>query len=196
MRRNHKDFWSDFHDHFGPRGPKNFHKFFESIFSDFMGRGRRAERGDVRYLILDALLDRPRHGYDIMRAIEDKSAGTYRPSPGVIYPTLQMLEEIGCVTSHEEGGKRIYTITEEGRKDLEAHRQKVDDSYDRMGDDFRLIFEVWRRETGHLIDLIRDLMRDFRRAARRNLLNRDKMQKVTEILRKAVENIEKVFFNE
>lgn len=55
----------------------------------------RAERGEIRYLVLDAIKERPRHGYEIIQHIEERAGGTYRPSPGVIYPTLQMLEELG-----------------------------------------------------------------------------------------------------
>src|SRR5499427_9939410 len=61
----------------------------------FGGPPPRAERGGVRYLVLDTLAERPRHGYEIIQAIEERSGGAYRPSPGVVYPTLQMLEELG-----------------------------------------------------------------------------------------------------
>jgi DNA-binding PadR family transcriptional regulator len=65
------------------------------------------------------LKDKPRHGYDIIREIEEISYGFYKPSPGVIYPTLQMLQEMGYVSSTEQEGKRVYSITEEGLKFLD-----------------------------------------------------------------------------
>jgi DNA-binding PadR family transcriptional regulator len=76
------------------------------------------QRGDLKYVILDLLKDKPRHGYDIIRELEEQSYGFYKPSPGVIYPTLQMLEEMGYASSTEQEGKKIYSITEEGLKFL------------------------------------------------------------------------------
>jgi DNA-binding PadR family transcriptional regulator len=75
-------------------------------------------RGDFKYLLLDALKDRPMHGYEIMKVMNDKYGGFYTPSPGLVYPTLQMLEDLGHVTSKTENGKKIYSITEEGVKFL------------------------------------------------------------------------------
>ena len=79
-------------------------------------RGGRARRGDVKFFILDVLSSGPRHGYDIIAALEQKSGGRYRPSPGSVYPTLQLLEDGGFVTSAEKDGKRVYTITDAGRE--------------------------------------------------------------------------------
>jgi DNA-binding PadR family transcriptional regulator len=72
------------------------------------------QKGDLKYILLDLIKDKPRHGYEIIREIENQSSGFYKPSPGVIYPTLQMLEEMGYTKSSEEEGKKTYTITEEG----------------------------------------------------------------------------------
>src|SRR5205085_250597 len=74
-------------------------------------RAPRADRGVVRYLILDAVVEIARHGYEIMAAIETKSRNAYRPSPGVVYPTLQMLEELGHVRVTTKEDKKIYAIT-------------------------------------------------------------------------------------
>jgi DNA-binding PadR family transcriptional regulator len=84
------------------------------------GGGGRARRGDMKFLILTVLADGPRHGYDIIAALEEKSNGRYRPSPGSVYPTLTMLEEGGFVTGEQADGKRIFTITEAGRAMLAA----------------------------------------------------------------------------
>jgi DNA-binding PadR family transcriptional regulator len=72
------------------------------------------QKGDLKYVILELLKDRPRHGYDIIRELEEESYGFYKPSPGVIYPTLQMLQEMGYAASTEQEGKKIYSITQEG----------------------------------------------------------------------------------
>jgi DNA-binding PadR family transcriptional regulator len=77
-------------------------------------RGSSFQKGDLKYILLDLIKDKPRHGYDIIRELEERSYGFYRPSPGVIYPTLQMLEEMGYASSTEQEGKKVYSITEEG----------------------------------------------------------------------------------
>jgi DNA-binding PadR family transcriptional regulator len=84
------------------------------------GEGWRARRGDVKFFILEVLTTGPRHGYDIIAALEEKSGGRYRPSPGSVYPTLQLLEDGGFVTSAEADGKRVYTITDPGRELLKT----------------------------------------------------------------------------
>lgn len=78
----------------------------------------RVRRGDMKYLLLHILKEGPRHGYEIIGHLEGKFRG-YRPSPGSVYPTLQMLEEGGYVTSEQIDGKKVYTITDEGRKLIE-----------------------------------------------------------------------------
>jgi DNA-binding PadR family transcriptional regulator len=81
-------------------------------------RGSSFQKGDLKYVILDLIKDTPRHGYDIIRELEEQSHGLYKPSPGVIYPTLQMLEEMGYASSTEEEGKKVYAITGEGQEFL------------------------------------------------------------------------------
>jgi DNA-binding PadR family transcriptional regulator len=86
---------------------------------DMMGGwrgGGRARRGDIKFLILQVLAEGPRHGYDIIVELENKSNGRYRPSPGSVYPTLTLLEEGGYITGDAAEGKRIFTITERGRE--------------------------------------------------------------------------------
>jgi DNA-binding PadR family transcriptional regulator len=85
-------------------------------------RGTSFQKGDLKYIILDLIKDKPRHGYDIIRELEERSYGFYKPSPGVIYPTLQMLEEMGYASSAEQEGKKVYSITEDGLKFLAKKR--------------------------------------------------------------------------
>ncbi len=96
--------------------------------------GRRARRGDVKFLILEVLAERPRHGYDIMQAMGERQGGAYRPSPGSVYPTLQMLEDGGFVTSEQVDGKRIYTITDAGRTLLTERESEAQDAGDDEAD--------------------------------------------------------------
>lgn len=76
--------------------------------------GQYARRGDIGPLVLQVLKEKPMHGYEIMRQLEDKSHGLWRPSPGSIYPTLQMLEEQELVKSREVDGKKVYQLTKKG----------------------------------------------------------------------------------
>jgi DNA-binding PadR family transcriptional regulator len=82
----------------------------------FQGPRRKSsfQKGDLKYILLGLIKDKPRHGYDVISELEEQSYGFYKPSPGVIYPTLQMLEEMGYTRSSEEEGKKVYSITEEG----------------------------------------------------------------------------------
>jgi DNA-binding PadR family transcriptional regulator len=90
------------------------------------GLGRFFAHGDLRLVILHLIAEKPRHGYEIIKAIEEQVGGAYSPSPGVIYPTLTLLEELGHVTvSTGDGAKKLHTITAEGRSYLEAYRPAV-----------------------------------------------------------------------
>ena len=83
------------------------------------GRGGRARRGDVRAAILALLAERPMHGYEMIQELEQRTGGVWRPSPGSIYPALQLLEESGLITGNDDNGKRLFTLTDEGRAELE-----------------------------------------------------------------------------
>lgn len=97
------------------------------------GRGRPFGRGDLKYVILELIAEQPRHGYDVIRALGDRFHGFYTPSAGAVYPILQLLEDQGYVTSQEVDGKRIYTITDEGRRFLEERGDALDDLRSRVG---------------------------------------------------------------
>src|SRR6476661_9381534 len=81
------------------------------------GRPRRGrmQRGDIRTALLAVLAEEPGHGYDVIQRLEEKTAGAWRPSPGSVYPTLQLLEDEGLVRSVERDGKRVYAISQAGR---------------------------------------------------------------------------------
>jgi DNA-binding PadR family transcriptional regulator len=107
---------------FGPRGRRRRHNRKWKIF----------ERGDLKFVILRLISKRPMHGYEVMKALEEESKGYYRPSPGSVYPTLQMLEDEGYVTVEEQEGKKIYTITDDGVAYLSDNEDIVDDVLDRV----------------------------------------------------------------
>jgi len=88
--------------------------------------GRMIGDGELRLVVLALLAEQPRHGYDIIKALEERSHGAYSPSPGVVYPTLTYLDEAGHVTASAEGNKKVYAITDAGRRHLEEHRETAD----------------------------------------------------------------------
>src|SRR4030066_2594992 len=99
-------------------GGEHFHGF---------GHGSPFHKGNLKYVILDLLKEKPRYGYEIIRALEESSYGCYTPSPGVVYPTLQMLEEMGYASARERDGKKVYTITKEGSKFLDEQKDFTDE---------------------------------------------------------------------
>src|SRR5207237_7140417 len=80
----------------------------------------RMRRGQIRTALLAVLAEEPGHGYDVMQKLEDKTGGAWRPSPGSVYPTLQLLEDEGLVRSSERDGKRVFEITDAGRAEADA----------------------------------------------------------------------------
>jgi len=99
---------------------------------EMMRAGRMLAQGDLRLIALAFIAEQPRHGYEIIKLLEDKTAGWYSPSPGIVYPTLTYLEEAGYVTVQAEGAKKLYTITDEGRGYLEENRAFVDAVLERL----------------------------------------------------------------
>jgi DNA-binding PadR family transcriptional regulator len=149
-------------------------------------RPPRADRGAVRYLVLDAVSETPGHGYEIMAKIESKSQGAYRPSPGVIYPTLQLLEELGHVRVTAKDDKKVYAITASGTRELEEHREDVAAFYDQAEGGW----EDRADELFELTHLMRRLARTFRRSARRGRLTPATLAKARQILEDATAKLE------
>ena len=89
------------------------------------GHRDRARRGEARYVLLDALRDGPKHGYEIIKHLEERSGGEYAPSPGTVYPTLQYLEDAGQVRSEQSAERRVYHLTDAGRAELEARAEDL-----------------------------------------------------------------------
>ncbi len=95
--------------------------------------GRVFGRGDMKFALLELIQERPMHGYEMIKALEEKSGGFYSPSPGSIYPTLQMLEDRGFVTVQDVEGKKVYSITDAGKALLAEHDQSREEFGDRRG---------------------------------------------------------------
>ncbi|WIY53072.1 helix-turn-helix transcriptional regulator [Devosia sp. YIM 151766] len=92
--------------------------------------GRMLASGDLRLVALYFIEQQPRHGYDLIKAVEERSNGVYSPSPGIVYPALTFLEEAGHVTSSADGNKKLYTITDQGKTHLEENREAVASTLD------------------------------------------------------------------
>ncbi len=155
------------------------------------GRGgppRRGEgkvrRGEARYLLLDALRDEPKHGYEIIKALEERSSGQYAPSPGTVYPTLQYLEDMGLVRADQEAARRVYHLTDTGRTELEVHAQEVEAFWARFTEP--KTSDAIRAEIGFLEDELEHLMRTVW-GGLRNALNRDD-QKTVRRVREVIEH--------
>lgn len=99
---------------------------------EMMRAGRMLGQGDLKLIALALIDEQPRHGYDIIKVIEERTAGYYAPSPGVVYPTLTYLEEIGHVIAQPEGAKKLFVITGEGREQLAANRGLAEAVFERL----------------------------------------------------------------
>jgi DNA-binding PadR family transcriptional regulator len=120
--------WGPFHFDFGDEG-----------WSGGRGRGRRARRmfesGELRLVLLKLIADEPRHGYDLIRAIEELTGGEYAPSPGVIYPTLTLLQDMALIEEAAgEGGRKPFQVTDEGRSHLEERADEIEALFERLNE--------------------------------------------------------------
>ena len=89
------------------------------------GRRRMFDSGELRLVLLKLISDQPRHGYDLIRQIEELTGGAYAPSPGVIYPTLTLLDEMGLIgAADSDGARKLFAITDLGRAELEANADR------------------------------------------------------------------------
>lgn len=154
-------------------------------------RGRAArlfEQGDLKYVILRLLEERPRHGYDIIKELESRFGGSYAPSPGTVYPTLTMLEDLGYArVVPEEGGKKIYEITDEGRQHLAEHSGTVDDIFARIA---RFVEGLTDTPMTELNQAFQRVARTTYKTATSHIREKETVEKIRDILRRAADEIE------
>jgi DNA-binding PadR family transcriptional regulator len=147
------------------------------------GKGPRMfDAGALRYLVLKRISEQPRHGYEIIKAIEDQSGGAYCPSAGMIYPMLSMLDDLGFVSLSTEGSRKQYAITPRGEAFLEENRAFVDAIEARIGSSRVACINVARQAMDNLKETI------FARVRGQNLTE-EQLKKVEAILNSAVEEI-------
>ncbi len=160
------------------------------MWSDWWrGPAPRCERGQVRYLVLDALRDQPRHGYEIIQAIADKSRGAYKPSPGVVYPTLQLLEELGHARTAAQGERKTYEITDEGRRELKEHAAEVSEFYE---ENTETGWEPHADDVAHVMKRVGRVMWLLKMAMRRGGVRPSTMRKMRVVLDEALSKLEEL----
>jgi DNA-binding PadR family transcriptional regulator len=178
------------HGNWGP-----FH--FDIDGSEGQGRGRRGRRsrrmfesGELRLVLLKLIADQPRHGYDLIRAIEELTGGEYAPSPGVIYPTLTMLQDMGLIEEAAvEGARKPFQITEAGTAHLEENQEEADELIARLK-------EFAPREENNagpaIGRAIRNLMTALSHRVGRDGLGDELLHEIAAILDEAAQRIERV----
>lgn len=178
----------------GPRHFEHFarfggrHEHFERGVPG--GRERMFDSGELQLVILYLLAEQPSYGYQLIKTMEQRLAGGYAPSPGVIYPTLTLLEEEGFATaSTSEAGKKVYTVTEEGRKHLEANKRQIEEILARLehaGQGF---------QRGRAPDIMRAFM-NLRGAVKSRVtrpgLNAEQLKKIAEAINNAAKAIDEL----
>lgn len=155
-------------------------------------RGQWFESGDMKYVILKLLRDKPMHGYEVMKALEERTRGCYKPSPGTVYPTLQWLEDEGLVTGKDVEGKKVYEITDSGRAFLDEHRGTVDDIFDRIAD---MIDRVVSEPMPEVNRAVRRVVSQAYRAAWKLADDAERAKKIAQILEQAAADIEALALN-
>jgi DNA-binding PadR family transcriptional regulator len=147
------------------------------------------ESGEIKFVILKLLKEKPRHGYEIIKALEEKLSGWYTPSAGTVYPTLQLLEDQGYVRIVETEGKKVYHITEDGERFLEENRSLIDDMFDRIKE---VVGNFAGGSMGDLNQAFARVARLTYRSAGRYGSEDPRTQRIIEILRRTADEIESV----
>ena len=177
----------------GGWGPFHF-EFDDSGFGGSRRGGRRSRRmfesGELRLVLLKLIADEPRHGYDLIRAIEDLTGGEYAPSPGVVYPTLTLLQDMGMIEEAPgEGPRKPFQVTDEGRAHLEEKADEVEALFDRLR-------EFAPKESHHggatIGRGIQNLMAAVRNRVSRVGWDEELTHEITSILDEAAQRIERL----
>jgi DNA-binding PadR family transcriptional regulator len=163
------------HHHFGGKFGRRMGRFFD--------------HGDLRFVVLQLIADKPRYGYEVIKEIEERLGGAYSPSPGVVYPTLTLLEELGYATvSNAEGSKKLYAITDEGKAFLTSNQPTVQAIFSRIA-------EAGAAQGGGPAPQILRAMENLKMAIRFRLaqgpLNETQIRDITTALDAAAQEIER-----
>lgn len=175
---------------FGPGFPFGRGGHWGGHWSGSRRRGPMFGQGEVKFVILRLLKEKPRHGYEVIKALEEKMSGVYTASAGTVYPTLQLLEDEGYIRAVDTDGKKVYHVTPEGERYLEENRDLLDEIIDRVRETVRDFTGGGQGEVqgafAHLAAVT------FKRAWRKGP-DDPALTRVAEILRKAGDDIEQVW---
>lgn len=154
------------------------------------GRKRMFESGELRLVLLKLIADEPRHGYDLIRAIEEMTGGEYAPSPGVVYPTLTLLQDMGLIEEAEgEGARKPFQITAEGRDHLDGKSDEADELIDRLKD---LAPDAGHAAGPAIGRAVRNLMTALGHRIGRDGLDDHLLHEIAGILDEAAQKIERI----
>jgi DNA-binding PadR family transcriptional regulator len=159
---------------------------FQRIFESER-HSRLFAKGDIKYVILDLIKSKPSYGYEIMHSLEEHFHGFYSPSAGSVYPTLQMLEDMGYVISSERDGKKVFTISEDGKRFLIDRQEDVHRIKNHMRDWWG---ESNREELRESFREMRSIVRLLSRKARR--MDVAKLSRIKETIAETCRNIERI----
>ncbi|MCL6729706.1 PadR family transcriptional regulator [Sphingomonas hankyongi] len=174
--------WGPFHFDFGDEGWSGGRRG---------RRGRRMfESGELRLVLLKLIADEPRHGYDLIRAIEELTGGEYAPSPGVVYPTLTLLQDMGLIEEAAgEGSRRPFQVTDDGRKHLEERQDEVDGLLERLAD----LKPEERTSAGPVLGrAVKNVMTALSHRIGRDGLHDELLHEIAAILDEAAQRIERI----
>jgi|SRR5690348_7660149 len=171
--------WGPFHFDVGDEGGRGGRR----------GRRRMFEGGELRIVLLKLIADEPRHGYDLIRAVEEMTGGEYAPSPGVVYPTLTLLQDMGLIEEAPgEGPRKPFQITDAGRAHLEENSQEAENLMDRL----RGLAPRQDSTAGPAIGrAVRNLMTALRHRVGRDGIDDDLLHEIAAILDEAAQKIER-----
>jgi DNA-binding PadR family transcriptional regulator len=154
------------------------------------GRKRMFEGGELRLVLLKLIADEPRHGYDLIRAVEEMTGGEYAPSPGIVYPTLTMLEEMGLIDEQKsKDSKKIFAATDEGLAHLDDNADQVEELIERLTD----MRPPERSDAGPAIGrAVKNLMTAMSHRIGRDGFDEELLHEIAAILDEAAQRIERV----
>lgn len=153
------------------------------------GRERMFDSGDVKLVILKLLSEQPSYGYQLIKTMEERLAGGYTPSAGVIYPTLTMLEEEGHTTANVENDKKVYSLTQQGTEFLEANKERINALFERL-EEAGQGFE--RGRSPELMKAFGNLREAVGAKLFRRSLSPEQIQQITEVINAAAKAIDEL----
>ncbi|HUH85415.1 MAG TPA: PadR family transcriptional regulator [Stellaceae bacterium] len=152
-------------------------------------RRRMLDQGDLRYVLLHLIAEKPRHGYELIKAIEEVFGGMYSPSPGIIYPTLSLLEELGHIRPEAgDGNKKAYAVTDDGTTFLAANRATVEEVLGRMQ---RVAASFGGGPAPEILRAMQNLRLALRIRLGRGALAPEQLRQITEVLDRAASEVER-----